>query len=154
MYQMADGTLDFDRPKSRAGVRTISLPPFLVPEVERHLELFTESGTTSLVFTTTGGRPLARGAYGDVIRRGLHKINRTYVRVHDLRHTGQMLAALAGASMAELMQRMGHSTTAAAAIYMHTTTDHGRAVADQLSQMATGTADASLRPVRRRKTAS
>jgi integrase len=51
------------------------------------------------------------------------------VRFHDLRHTGRTLAALAGATQAELMQRLGHSTAAAALGYLHTTQDHSRAVA-------------------------
>jgi hypothetical protein len=37
---------------------------------------------------------------------------------HDLRHTGNALAAQ-GASLRELMARMGHSSTRAALIYQH-----------------------------------
>jgi integrase len=38
---------------------------------------------------------------------------------HDLRHTGNMLAADAGANHRELMDRMGHSTNRAAMVYLH-----------------------------------
>ena len=42
------------------------------------------------------------------------------LHVYDLRHTGNTLAAEAGASLGELMNRMGHSSTRAARIYLHT----------------------------------
>src|SRR5688500_7633369 len=38
---------------------------------------------------------------------------------HDLRHTGNQLAAEAGATTKELMRRMGHSTVRAAMRYQH-----------------------------------
>ena len=40
---------------------------------------------------------------------------------HDLRHTGNTLTATAGANLRELMTRMGHSSTRAALIYLHST---------------------------------
>jgi integrase len=45
---------------------------------------------------------------------------------HDLRHTGNTLAAQAGASLADLKARMGHDSTRAAMIYQHVTSraDH------------------------------
>jgi hypothetical protein len=38
---------------------------------------------------------------------------------HDLRHTGNTLTAMTGASLRELMDRMGHSSARAALIYLH-----------------------------------
>jgi integrase len=43
---------------------------------------------------------------------------------HDLRHTGNQLAADAGATTRELMYRMGHGSMRAALIHQHATTDH------------------------------
>jgi len=43
------------------------------------------------------------------------------VHFHDLRHTGNHLAAMTGASTKELMARMGHSSMRAALIYQHAT---------------------------------
>ena len=40
------------------------------------------------------------------------------VHLHDLRHTGNTLAAETGATLRELMDRMGHSSTRAAMIYL------------------------------------
>ena len=55
---------------------------------------------------------------------------------HDLRHTGNMLAADAGANLRELMQRMGHSTTRAATVYLRGGTERQQAIADELSRQA------------------
>ncbi len=41
------------------------------------------------------------------------------LRVHDLRHTGATMAARAGATLAELQQRLGHSSVNAALRYQH-----------------------------------
>ena len=55
---------------------------------------------------------------------------------HDLRHTGNMLAADEGANLRELMERMGHSTTRAATVYLHGGTERQQAIADELSRQA------------------
>src|SRR6185312_15106501 len=51
---------------------------------------------------------------------------------HDLRHTGNTLAAASGASTRELMHRMGHGTMRAALIYQHATSDRDREIAAAL----------------------
>jgi integrase len=62
------------------------------------------------------------------------------LRLHDLRHTGNTLAAATGASTKELMARMGHASPQAALIYQHATADRDRAIADALSDLASGAA--------------
>ena len=52
--------------------------------------------------------------------------------LHDLRHTGNNLTAQAGANLRELMERMGHSSTRAALIYLHATTERQHTLADTL----------------------
>jgi integrase len=58
------------------------------------------------------------------------------VHVHDLRHTGNTLTAEAGASPAELMSRMGHSSTRAARVYLHTRDERNQQLAAALDKMA------------------
>lgn len=48
---------------------------------------------------------------------------------HDLRHTGNTLAAASGASTRELMHRMGHSSMRAALIYQHATSERDKEIA-------------------------
>lgn len=56
--------------------------------------------------------------------------------VHDLRHTGAVLAASTGATLAELMARLGHSTPGAALRYQHAADGRDAAIADALSPLA------------------
>ncbi|WP_243707820.1 tyrosine-type recombinase/integrase [Micromonospora sp. KC606] len=52
---------------------------------------------------------------------------------HDLRHTGNTIAARTGASTRELMARMGHDSSQAAIIYQHATSEADRAIAQAVS---------------------
>ena len=58
------------------------------------------------------------------------------LRFHDLRHTGAVLAAATGASLAELMARLGHSTPQAAMRYQHAAAGRDREIAAMLSKLA------------------
>jgi len=49
----------------------------------------------------------------------LAQVGLSETHFHDLRHTGNTLTATAGASLRELMDRMGHSSARAALIYLH-----------------------------------
>jgi len=48
---------------------------------------------------------------------------------HNLRHTGNTMAAAQGASLEELMERMGHSSPRAALIYLHATRERDQQIA-------------------------
>jgi len=54
---------------------------------------------------------------------------------HDLRHTGNQLAAASGATTRELMHRMGHGSMRAALIYQHATSARDRNIATALSAL-------------------
>ncbi|MEV6696878.1 hypothetical protein AB0M68_06845 [Streptomyces sp. NPDC051453] len=55
------------------------------------------------------------------------------VHFHDLRHTGNILAATGGASTRELMHRMGHSSVRAALIYQHLVNGRDHVIADYVA---------------------
>lgn len=124
-----------DSPKSDAGVRTIHIPPHLVPELERHLASFVPSGCP-YVFSNSKGEPIKRSSFRSVWLRARAKAGLSQLRFHDLRHTGNTLAAATGASTRELMARMGHSSMRAALIYQHATKDRDAAIAAALSDLA------------------
>jgi integrase len=58
-------------------------------------------------------------AVADVIAPRIRRWRKNHV--HDLRHTGNTLVGEAGASLRELMDRVGPSSTHAALIYQHRT---------------------------------
>jgi integrase len=83
------------------------------------------------------GMPLRHGNFRRrVWLAALESAGLPAIHFHDLRHTGNHLSAAAGATLRELMERMGHSTTRAALIYLHATDERQRAVADAVDAMA------------------
>jgi len=121
-------------PKSRAGVRTITVPAAIRPELVTHLRDFVAPRADALVFTMLRGGPMRRGNFNPLVKWGkaVTGIGAPGLRFHDLRHTGNTLAA-PGASLRDLMTRMGHDSPRAAMIYQHATTVEDRAIADRLS---------------------
>ena len=71
-------------------------------------------------------------------RPALAKAGLSAMHFHDLRHTGNTLTAMTGASLRELMDRMGHSSPRAALIYLHGSDARQRAIADGLSKLVEG----------------
>jgi integrase len=56
--------------------------------------------------------------------------------VHDLRHTAATLAAAAGATTKELMERMGHTSPVVALRYQHVMADRQAQLASALDDLA------------------
>jgi integrase len=91
----------------------------------------------SLLFTSPSGSPLRHSNFRRrVWLPALAAAGLADVHFHGLRHAGNVLAAAAGANLRELMERMGHSTTLAAMIYLHSTDERQRKVADALGDLA------------------
>ena len=135
--ELEDNSLVLDTPKSAAGVRTVHLPPHLLAELQAHLSAHPDPAS-SLGFTTGLGRPLTRGVFRTTWVKARNSVGLPAFRVHDLRLTGNTLAAATGASTKELMARMGHASRRAALIYQHATADRDHAIAAALSRPATG----------------
>jgi integrase len=57
------------------------------------------------------------------------------LHLHDLRHTGSTWSAQTGATLKEVMARIGHSSTRAAMIYQHATRERDQAIAKALDQL-------------------
>jgi integrase len=121
-------------PKSAAGRRTVTVPAAVVPDLARHLDLYAEAGPRGRVFTGERGGPLRSSRFNAaVLRPAVARLGLAGVHAHDLRHTGNTLAAASGASLADLMARMGHASTQAALRYQHATRAQDVALADHLS---------------------
>jgi integrase len=124
------------RPKSDAGVRTVAIPPHLVPALEAHLERHVARSKQALLFTTRSGAHWTHGNfYKAAWIPARTAAGRPDLRFHDLRHTSAVLAAQLGATLAELMARLGHSTSVAALRYQHAAQGRDAAIALALSAM-------------------
>lgn len=124
-------------PKSAAGIRDVSIPPHLLPLIRDHLELHSQRGADGLVFPNTDGRHMHHGSLYKVYRPARAAAGRSDLRWHDLRHTGATMAAVAGATTRELMDRLGHSTTTMAMRYQHVADNRPAEIARRLSLLAT-----------------
>jgi integrase len=135
-------------PKSDAGRRDVTIPPHLVPAVSDHLKRHAQVGAQGLLFPAGHGGHLVPSTLYRVFYPAREAAGRPDLRFHDLRHTGATLAAATGATLAELMARLGHSTPGAAMRYQHASADRDRVIAEALSKLATD----NVTPIRRTTT--
>jgi integrase len=125
-------------PKSDAGIRDVAIPPHLIPALEDHLADHVGPKRDALLFTAKRGGYLAEGTLYRHWKRARETAGRPDLRFHDARHSGAVLAALTGATLAELMARLGHSSPAAAMRYQHRAAGRDREIAALLSKLAEG----------------
>jgi integrase len=130
--QMNDGKLIVQEPKSRAGRRTVAFPREIAGELRWHLERFAEPDGDGLVFVGPLGGRLRRSNFRDIWLAALADAGLSGLHLHDLRHTGNTMAVATGASLRELMERMGHSSSRAALIYQHASRDRDEGIAAAL----------------------
>jgi len=122
-------------PKSDAGRRDVEIPPHLFPAIKDHLSRFVGPERNALLFPAAQGGHLAPASLYRQFYKARTAAKRDDLRWHDLRHSGAVLAAATGATLAELMARLGHSTPAAAMRYQHAAQGRDREIAKLLSQL-------------------
>ena len=138
IFQRADSDLKIGEPKSEAGYRTIDIPPELADSLRKWKE-FCPSSPLDLVFPNGAGNvdsyqnvrkrcwiPLLEAC--GLLRRGERNATGGWVEdkkplpkfgFHPFRHLQNSLMMHFGASLKEMMARAGHSSLAAAEIYVH-----------------------------------
>jgi len=133
------GRVEVTTPKSDAGTRDVAIPPHLLPAVREHLRSNISGGKDGLLFPAADGvSHLAPSTLYGVFYRARAVAGRPDLRWHDLRHTGAVLAASTGATLAELMGRLGHSTPGAALRYQHAAEGRDAEIARRLSALVDG----------------
>ena len=130
------GRFEVGTPKSRAGVRDVAIPPHLLPAIEAHLSNHVGADMDALLFPSGRGAHVAPATLYRHYYSARDAAGRPDLRFHDLRHTGSVLAASTGATLAELMARLGHSTVAASLRYQHAAKGRDREIAALLSKLA------------------
>ena len=134
--ELNSGALVVGAPKTEAGVRTVALPAFLIPELESHLAHFAAAGPNGQFFTGERSEVLRKRAVDrnwNQARAAVADLPKNF-HFHDLRHTANTITASTGASTAELMHRMGHASSAAALRYQHATQERDIEVARRLDE--------------------
>ena len=143
-----DAGLEAGPPKSGAGVRDVTVPPFLVPDLAAHLLAHAQPGADGLLFTAPKGGQLYQSCMFREWDRARTAAGRPDLRFHDLRHTGGTWAAEAGATTKQLMRRLGHANPAMAMLYQHATDRGDALVAARLSKRGAKVVDLQRRAAR------
>ena len=128
--------IQVEPPKSEAGIRDVAIPPHLIPIIKEHLETHAASGQEGLLFPAANGRQQWPSTITGYFKKAAATAGRSDLRFHDLRHTGAVMAAQQGATLADLQARLGHSTANAALLYQHTAKGRDQLIAESLSRLA------------------
>jgi integrase len=131
---LENGRAAFDaEPKTDAGKRTVAVPPHVLPVLAEHMASW---AGPDRVFVGRDGRPMRGDAVRQAFDRARRKAGMPGFRFHDLRHTGQTLAAATGATIKDLMRRLGHASPAASYRYLHAVAGRDAEIAAALSDLA------------------
>lgn len=124
-------------PKTRESKRTVTVPTHLRPALMAHLAEHVGRSRDALLFPdpVTGGF-FTEGRFRGPFFAAREAIGHPELHFHDLRHFGGVMAAVAGATTREVMDRLGHTTSSAAMRYQHVAAGRADALADRLSALA------------------
>ena len=124
------------RTKSAASRRDVAIPTFLSDALTVHLAGSVKGERDAWLFPSTvkPGEPVSYSQYLAAVARAAKSIGRPEVRPHDFRHAGAVMAARSGATVRELMARLGHTDPKIAMTYQSATAERDRAIADRLGE--------------------
>ena len=99
----------------------VGIPAAIIPILQEHLAVYVGPAPGALLFTGVKGGPLRRSNFNKMSAwpHAVRTVGAEGLHFHDLRHTGNHLAAVSGAGLRDLMARMGHDSERAAIIYQH-----------------------------------
>jgi len=147
VVQLAPADVDLDtgvvhvrKSKTPAGRRTVAIPPHILPTIREARQWSDEHWFHT---SPRGGQMVANTLYHSFARARL-RVGLPHLTIHDLRHTGNTLAANAGATTKDLMLRSGHASEAAAKRYLHVMEGRDKEIAKALSKMAASDNAAAL----------
>ena len=93
----------------------------------------------NLVFSGESGRPIRPDYVTKRLKRLVEEAGLEWIRLHGLRHTMASLALQAGADIATVSERLGHSdTNVTARIYLHGSVESDRQAASVLDGVLHG----------------
>ena len=124
------------KPKSSAGVRSVTLPKEASAELFAHLDEFVQADPESLIFPDLYGAHMPLWRFATHWRRARLAASRPDLGIHALRHYAlTRFAATPGATLAAIMGRAGHSTVTTAMNYQHAAADLDAQLAQRMSDL-------------------
>ncbi len=125
-------------PKTAAGSRNVAYPPNMEQVIRGHITDHAQWGKDRLLFPSSSGTPIQPSSFYKPWNKARLAAGRADLHFHDLRHTGAVMAAQEGATIAELQARLGHTTAAAAMIHQHAASGRDKLIAERLGRRMTG----------------
>lgn len=126
------------KPKSEAGIRTVTVPPHIAEPLRDLIKLRMTEGSDALIFPNGNGTRVRPQGFRSTFSRAATKAGRPDVSPHDLRHYGAVMASRAGATLKELQARLGHETPTMAMHYQHVSEGRDAEIAARMSEMYGG----------------
>ncbi|HHX44892.1 MAG TPA: site-specific integrase [Chloroflexi bacterium] len=128
--QHVGGRWTVTEPKTRSGIRTITLPREAIGALRRQAEYRLAHGGGVLVFANQSGAPLNRTTVAHAMRVMCKRLAVPALSPHGLRHLHASILLAEGLPLPEVSRRLGHANAGiTASIYSHAVRDDSAAVA-------------------------
>ncbi len=125
-------------PKSAAAHRTVVIPSGVAEMLAAHIDQYVADDPDALVFTSVKESPLVNRYFSPYWKKALKVAGLDEsIRFHDLRHHAGTSAATAGASLREIMARMGHASADASLRYLKASARRDAEIADAMEKRIT-----------------
>jgi integrase len=115
--------------RDEKATRRVDLPDELVPVLEDHLKQFVGTQPNAWLFEDPDKGLLARSQFRLLLDKAKEVTGLDDVTFHVLRHTGATWFAEEGATVREVMERLGHRSERMAMRYQHAATERMRQLA-------------------------
>mgnify|MGYP003294674072 CR=1 FL=1 len=118
-------------PKTEKSKRVITLPNFLVAELEEYMNMLYGVSEEDLLF------PVTKAYFDHEMKRGIRLSGVKEIRLHDLRHShASLLISKLGVSVQQVADRLGHEKiTTTLETYSHLYPNQARDLADKLNDL-------------------
>ncbi|WP_157978619.1 MULTISPECIES: tyrosine-type recombinase/integrase [Nocardia] len=134
-----NGEIVIDRPKAGSDGDVV-LPDHIRPAIRRHLERHVAPAADSLLFPDPAtGETMREWVYRRIFNKACAAIGRPDFRPGEQRHTGGTVAAQAGGTLPEVMERLRHKTPQAAMRYQKIAAGRAKKLATNISELAKAT---------------
>ncbi|MGX1806104.1 site-specific integrase [Nocardia sp. NPDC055321] len=127
-----------DRPKA-GSTGEVVVPQHIRSAIRAHLAEHVDNKPDSLLFPDPdNGATMREWIYRRIFTKACAQIGRKGFRPAELRHTGGTVAAQAGGTLPEVMERLRHKTPQAAMRYQKIAAGRAQTLADNISKLALG----------------
>lgn len=123
--------------RKKGEIRWIDLPPELMDLLTDHLADFVAAAPSAWLFMENG-EPLLRKTFGRKLSKAASTAGLDAITFQTLRHTGATWFAEEGATVREVMERLGHRSERMAMRYQHAAAERMKSLASHLGGRLTG----------------